>query len=215
MGNPRMFGDHLRSPSNASFRWTPCNSYGRWADKPPHDTAFPSRFPSEASFYRGRAVSARAQLSATKQLDVDSFLGSTASTESAARISSRTARKHLTQQLPQLHPRKPIAQKPNSLTRSLRRLGLSDDAVGSYIPAPLRHVGATGQTKKRAKKEYQEAVLTPQQEQDIVDSFKAFDRDGSGNIDASELRKAMFRMGSRPTKEQVGLALPFPSVWLA
>ena len=44
--------------------------------------------------------------------------------------------------------------------------------------------------------------LTEEQEQEIKDAFDVFDTDGSGTIDAKELKVAMRALGFEPTKEE-------------
>ena len=146
------------------------------------------------------ARESRLRVSVERKLrEEDSFLSSEFSSGS---LSSR-ARHRVGAKLPALHPENPIGATPRTLRKSLSRLGLGVEAVAAYMPVPLKHVGAKAKVRPHVKKQYQEAILSMQQEQDIKNAFQAFDRDGSGSIGAKELRKAMFSLGSHPTKEQV------------
>merc|ERR1712167_311971 len=45
--------------------------------------------------------------------------------------------------------------------------------------------------------------LTEEQKQEIKEAFDLFDTDGSGNIDAKELKVAMRALGFEPKKEEI------------
>jgi len=47
------------------------------------------------------------------------------------------------------------------------------------------------------------AELTEEQKQEIKEAFDLFDTDGSGSIDAKELKVAMRALGFEPKKEEV------------
>jgi len=47
------------------------------------------------------------------------------------------------------------------------------------------------------------AELTEEQKQEIKEAFDLFDTDGSGNIDAKELKVAMRALGFEPKKEEI------------
>jgi Ca2+-binding EF-hand superfamily protein len=47
------------------------------------------------------------------------------------------------------------------------------------------------------------AELGPEQKQEIKEAFDLFDTDGSGTIDAKELRVAMRALGFEPTKDEI------------
>merc|ERR1711907_340509 len=49
--------------------------------------------------------------------------------------------------------------------------------------------------------------LTYQQRQEIEEAFALFDTDGSGSIDANELKTAMRALGFTPTKEEISKML--------
>ena len=55
---------------------------------------------------------------------------------------------------------------------------------------------ASHQTKKRTE-------LTEEQKQEIKEAFDLFDTDGSGSIDAKELKVAMRALGFEPKKEEI------------
>jgi centrin-1 len=48
-----------------------------------------------------------------------------------------------------------------------------------------------------------EIKLTEQQKLEIKEAFDIFDTDGSGNIDANELKVAMRALGFEPTKDEL------------
>ena len=56
----------------------------------------------------------------------------------------------------------------------------------------LRRIGAGGKKQKE---------LTEEQKQEIKEAFDLFDTDGSGTIDAKELKVAMRALGFEPKKE--------------
>ena len=58
----------------------------------------------------------------------------------------------------------------------------------------LRRVGAGGKKQKE---------LTEEQKQEIKEAFDLFDTDGSGSIDAKELKVAMRALGFEPKKEEI------------
>src|SRR5574343_1079248 len=60
----------------------------------------------------------------------------------------------------------------------------------------LRRPPAKNQRKGRAE-------LTEEQRQEIKDAFDLFDTDGSGSIDAKELKVAMRALGFEPKKEEI------------
>ena len=45
--------------------------------------------------------------------------------------------------------------------------------------------------------------LTEEQKQEIKEAFDLFDTDGSGNIDAKELKVAMRALGFEPKREEI------------
>merc|ERR1712227_845113 len=49
--------------------------------------------------------------------------------------------------------------------------------------------------------------LTIQQKQEIKEAFELFDTDGSGSIDANELKTAMRALGFTPTKDEIAKML--------
>ena len=59
----------------------------------------------------------------------------------------------------------------------------------------LRRVGAAGKGKQKE--------LTEEQKQEIKEAFDLFDTDGSGSIDAKELKVAMRALGFEPKKEEI------------
>jgi len=59
----------------------------------------------------------------------------------------------------------------------------------------LRRVGAAGKGKQKE--------LTEEQKQEIQEAFDLFDTDGSGSIDAKELKVAMRALGFEPKKEEI------------
>merc|ERR1712005_74903 len=58
----------------------------------------------------------------------------------------------------------------------------------------LRRFNAGGKKQKE---------LTEEQKQEIKEAFDLFDTDGSGNIDAKELKVAMRALGFEPKKEEI------------
>ncbi|XP_015770629.1 PREDICTED: caltractin isoform X2 [Acropora digitifera] len=58
---------------------------------------------------------------------------------------------------------------------------------------------STGQRKKAGPK----PELTEEQKQEIREAFDLFDTDGSGTIDAKELKVAMRALGFEPKKEEI------------
>eukprot|EP01051_Picozoa_sp_SAG22_P020248 SAG22_NODE_4020_length_1419_cov_1.164394_2_plen_106_part_01 len=71
-------------------------------------------------------------------------------------------------------------------------------AVVLRLPAQAYRRGAA--TKKRAGGA---GDLTEEQKQEIREAFDLFDTDGSGTIDAKELKVAMRALGFEPKKEEV------------
>lgn len=72
---------------------------------------------------------------------------------------------------------------------------------GATKPAP-----STGGRKKPAmpsKKKSAPPELTEDQKQEIREAFDLFDTDGSGTIDAKELKVAMRALGFEPSKEEI------------
>merc|ERR1712022_65549 len=61
-----------------------------------------------------------------------------------------------------------------------------------------RGSGATAGAKKAGKSD-----LSEEQKQEIREAFDLFDTDGSGNIDAKELKVAMRALGFEPKKDEV------------
>ena len=64
-------------------------------------------------------------------------------------------------------------------------------AMSALRPGPSR-------PKRAARKE-----LTEEQKQEIREAFDLFDTDGSGTIDAKELKVAMRALGFEPKKEEI------------
>ncbi|KAA6424743.1 MAG: centrin [Trebouxia sp. A1-2] len=58
-------------------------------------------------------------------------------------------------------------------------------------------------TARRDKKGARAAGLTEEQKQEIREAFDLFDTDGSGTIDAKELKVAMRALGFEPKKEEI------------
>merc|ERR1712154_655692 len=57
--------------------------------------------------------------------------------------------------------------------------------------------------RKRNSRNKAKTVLTDEQKQEIREAFDLFDTDGSGTIDAKELRVAMRALGFEPKKEEI------------
>ncbi len=60
-------------------------------------------------------------------------------------------------------------------------------------------------TAARRDKKGGRTGLTEEQKAEIREAFDLFDTDGSGTIDAKELKVAMRALGFEPKKEEVGL----------
>ena len=65
--------------------------------------------------------------------------------------------------------------------------------------APGRTAPASGRAKTKGGK----PELTEEQKQEIREAFDLFDTDGSGTIDAKELKVAMRALGFEPKKEEI------------
>ena len=57
--------------------------------------------------------------------------------------------------------------------------------------------------RKRSSRNKGKTELTDEQKQEIREAFDLFDTDGSGTIDAKELRVAMRALGFEPKKEEI------------
>ena len=57
--------------------------------------------------------------------------------------------------------------------------------------------------RKRNSRNKAKTELTDEQKQEIREAFDLFDTDGSGTIDAKELRVAMRALGFEPKKEEI------------
>ena len=62
---------------------------------------------------------------------------------------------------------------------------------------------AAGRKKPVAKKKSAPPVLTEDQKVEVREAFDLFDTDGSGTIDAKELKVAMRALGFEPSKEEI------------
>ena len=58
-------------------------------------------------------------------------------------------------------------------------------------------------SRRRGKKSSAKGELTEEQKQEIREAFDLFDTDGSGTIDAKELKVAMRALGFEPKKEEI------------
>ncbi len=58
-------------------------------------------------------------------------------------------------------------------------------------------------SRKRGGRNRNKTELTDEQKQEIREAFDLFDTDGSGTIDAKELRVAMRALGFEPKKEEI------------
>ena len=58
-------------------------------------------------------------------------------------------------------------------------------------------------SRKRGGRKNTKTELTDEQKQEIREAFDLFDTDGSGTIDAKELRVAMRALGFEPKKEEI------------
>ena len=67
-------------------------------------------------------------------------------------------------------------------------------------PRPQRRPPATMAPGKKSSKKFE---LTEEQKQEIREAFDLFDTDGSGTIDAKELKVAMRALGFEPKKEEI------------
>ena len=75
---------------------------------------------------------------------------------------------------------------------------LVDAAGGGSVAMSAARGGARGGKAKGGKPE-----LTEEQKQEIREAFDLFDTDGSGTIDAKELKVAMRALGFEPKKEEI------------
>ena len=57
--------------------------------------------------------------------------------------------------------------------------------------------------KKRVARDMNRVQLTEEQKQEIKEAFDLFDTDGSGSIDAKELKVALRALGFEPRKEEI------------
>ena len=57
--------------------------------------------------------------------------------------------------------------------------------------------------RRRQQKPRGKGELTEEQKQEIREAFDLFDTDGSGTIDAKELKVAMRALGFEPKKEEI------------
>jgi len=62
---------------------------------------------------------------------------------------------------------------------------------------------AVGSARREKGKKGQQQGLTEEQKQEIREAFDLFDTDGSGTIDAKELKVAMRALGFEPKKEEI------------
>ena len=62
---------------------------------------------------------------------------------------------------------------------------------------------ATSYKKTQLAKPKKRTELTEEQKQEIKEAFDLFDTDGSGSIDAKELKVAMRALGFEPKKEEI------------
>ena len=60
-----------------------------------------------------------------------------------------------------------------------------------------------GNRMATTNKRKQRQELTEEQKQEIKEAFDLFDTDGSGTIDAKELKVAMRALGFEPKKEEI------------
>ena len=94
-----------------------------------------------------------------------------------------------------------------SAVRLLSRENLSNARRAALTPlsqsgknmAPGRPAPASGRGKGKGGK----PELTEEQKQEIREAFDLFDTDGSGTIDAKELKVAMRALGFEPKKEEL------------
>eukprot|EP00939_MAST-03C_sp_MAST-3C-sp1_P000992 g992.t1 len=73
-------------------------------------------------------------------------------------------------------------------------VAISLSSTSNHLQTSLRRKGAS----KKSKFE-----LTEEQKQEIREAFDLFDTDGSGTIDAKELKVAMRALGFEPKKEEI------------
>jgi len=66
-----------------------------------------------------------------------------------------------------------------------------------------RRTTTTTATATRREKKQSRQGLTEEQKQEIREAFDLFDTDGSGSIDAKELKVAMRALGFEPKKEEI------------
>lgn len=66
-----------------------------------------------------------------------------------------------------------------------------------------RTTTTTTSTATRREKKQSRQGLTEEQKQEIREAFDLFDTDGSGSIDAKELKVAMRALGFEPKKEEI------------
>ena len=62
---------------------------------------------------------------------------------------------------------------------------------------------ARNTTHKSSKNQKQNFELTQEQKQEIIQAFDLFNTDGSGTIDAKELKVAMHALGFEPTNSEM------------
>jgi len=83
--------------------------------------------------------------------------------------------------------------------KCLAFFGASRRSASCFQSAPHMAAAKAGQgTKPKGKPE-----LTEEQRQEIKEAFDLFDTDGSGSIDAKELKVAMRALGFEPKKEEI------------
>jgi len=75
---------------------------------------------------------------------------------------------------------------------------MTDRKAPTKPPAAAAGASASSKEKKGGKQE-----LTEEQKQEIKEAFDLFDTDGSGSIDAKELKVAMRALGFEPKKEEI------------
>ncbi|TPX44814.1 hypothetical protein SeMB42_g03515 [Synchytrium endobioticum] len=85
-------------------------------------------------------------------------------------------------------------RKPPATLANMRSSGPMHQGSTSYLPSNT----ANTTTSKRKPHE-----LTSEQKQEIREAFDLFDTDGSGTIDAKELKVAMRALGFEPKKEEI------------
>merc|ERR1711865_352291 len=75
----------------------------------------------------------------------------------------------------------------------------------NFFPSPFQNLKKTKKMSRRAagRKKESSGGLTEEQKQEIREAFDLFDTDGSGTIDAKELKVAMRALGFEPKKEEI------------